>query len=816
MEYIKSSLILRLTIFVLLPFLLFGLNYYEKLNTYSMPQEGQFSVDGLKARVNIRHDNQGVPFIEAEFREDAFFAVGFVHARDRLWQMEIFRRIASGHLSEVLGSKFIDRDAWFRTIGLSQAAKASWGTLDKPAQASLTAYAKGVNQWIEQSSTLAPEFQLLGIKPDPWTVYDSLSVMKLLAYNLGGNLRDELSYLVSRKLLTEGQLRTLFPELQEVASESVQAALISGSNKDPGVEGTALLSRIRDDLKLGGRNVGSNAWVVSGKYTTSGQPLLANDPHLGIQIPSLWYTLKVNAADWRVGGQSIPGIPLVVFGRNENIGWGGTNLMADQQDLNVERLNPSDLGQYLVQDRWVEFEVRKEQIRVRTDFPETLNEAVKPVELTIKTTRNGPVVSELLGLPDLVLSLNWPNLGGDASYQGFFKLNFAHSWDEFRKALAVISAPSLNMMYADVKGNIGYQAMGKIQLRQSGQGLLPQAGWLNTDAKFVSFSELPKEYNPERGYIANANNRVVDSSYPYYLSSDWADPARINRIRALLDDFIAKGQPIDRDDLARIQNDNLDLYSQAILPGLRKVHAQTERQKAALDILAQWHGSYDLDSLGASIYHAWYRNLLNRVFADELQLPWAMQRQSTYIDGVFGSLGAQTLLDVLYKDEADWCDDKLTEEKENCKQVMLSALDDGLDELTKLAGSDMNDWRWGTLHTSVYSHIPFSDVNLLDTLFERKISSPGTYNTINATTAEFKANEGYVQNTGPGFRQIIQLSEDMGGFSYVNSTGQSGHLLSPHFDDMIIPFRDGRMFDLANTAAGFNGAHTELTPKQGN
>jgi penicillin G amidase len=816
----RFPLLSRLVVWLLLP-LLGAMLYASHCLHSTLPlTAGNTRVAGLSAPVTIARDGNGVPTIEASSDTDAFFGVGFAHGQDRLWQLELQRRMANGRLSEVFGRDAVPQDVYLRTLGLGDAARASWSSLDKDTQSSLEAYSKGVNAAIAAQRRLPVEFEVLSVHPEPWTPYDSLAIMKLFALNLGGNSELELQRLFARTLTTPERLRELFQVSSAEAPTNTRlgAAASGAAGKSPAgsanattthAESAALAalldvrSEVERRLSLGGRHVGSNAWVVSGRHTASGKPILANDPHLGLQIPSIWYAVRLRGDRLRVDGMTIPGLPVVVLGRNDRIAWGATSMMADTQDLYLEQVDIADPGRYRHGDQVYPFETRTELIQIQSDFPSALSKPLQPVRIRVRTSMHGPVISDVSPMMKQTIAFRWVALDrDDTSYQAFLRLDYARDFREFRAALGGLVAPALNMLYADVDGNIGYQGAGRIPIRGTGTGAEPGAGW---DPAFdwtgyIPADALPQAFNPAEGFIVSANNKPVGDDYPYFISSDWAPPARLERIGALLRERISTGKPFAARDMGAIQTDTLDLQVRALLPVLLAVKPENAKQAEAIAHLKGWDGDMARDSIAAAIFHAWVRHLKLELFREPLTPGWQDRAQADQVNAVINAISAAQLARIVGTTTDPWCADVSGKPGDRCERALHTSLVAALRELEKLADShDMDDWRWGKVHHAAYTHKPFGQFRMLDRLFNSKIETGGSTSTVNVASATYDENAGYLQYFGATMRQIMELGDKGAPHLYMNSTGQSGNVVDNHYDDMIKPFARGEYFDLSST-----------------
>jgi penicillin amidase len=733
--------------------------------------------------VTISRDAYDTVYIRARSDKDAFFAMGFAQAQDRLWQLELQRRIVQGRMSEVFGKATLGRDVWFRTLDLPSSAAAAWSGLSPEAQTSLQAYADGVNAYISEGHPLPPEFILFGIRPAPWRPTDSLGVVKLLALELGVNFRREIERFVAASQLTTSELAAIDPGYPENGPVTVRAAAPAQLAQLDRL--SALMGKVESQFQMGGRYVGSNAWVVAGRLTAGGKPILANDPHLGLKMPSPWYAVDVAGDHLKVSGMALVGLPIVIFGKNEKIAWGGTNMLADVQDLYLERVNGLNPNQYWSNDSWHQFETRTVSINVKADFPAFLRDARPPVKITVRRTVHGPVISDVTaqGVFDHPVALRWTALDpDDTSYDALFRVNYAHDWTAFQGALHEFVAPALNMLYADSEGNIGYVGAGRIPLRNKGNGTLPVPG---DDATYrwtgsIPPNDLPRSFNPPQGFIVSANNRVVEKNYPYFISEDWAPPARAQRIQKMIEQATGAGQPLSFPAIERMQADLLDSEAKEILPLLTALTPDTERQRQALNLLSRWDARMTTESQAAAIYTAWMRHLRKKLFSEKLRADWNHSGKSSLLVSVVDGIPMNAIQAALRPGKLNWC--KIKDQDGSCDKTMKAALEEALRELTKLHGPSMENWEWGALHQTNFRHVPFSDNNLLSAVFTRTANNGGSGATVNVADATYEEGKGYLQTFGPSFRQVVQPGSTQ---LFVNSSGQSGNALSSHYDDHI-------------------------------
>lgn len=778
---------------------------------------GTVSVVGVSAPVEIVRDADAIPHIFASTRLDALFGLGYVHAQDRLWQMELQRRIGHGRLAEIFGPAAIAQDRFLRTVGFGRAARASWATMPEWAKEQATAYIAGVNAFIaaHHDSRLPPEFTLLRFEPELWSGADVVVWVKMMAWDLSANygfelLRHDLVGIVGMERMQQlmppypqdglsilgapkhsttdtkkryGPFSTRPPEkgpypffatVSSVAGSSWFQAFRSGlSQGEPAVR----------DLLLGGARteaLGSNNWVVDGTLTASGKPLLANDPHLGTRLPSTWYLAHMSAGDFDVIGATLPGAPAVALGRNRFVAWGATNVAADVEDLYRERLDASG--------RFAAFRGAQEPLTI---VPETI--VVKngaSVHVDVRISRHGPLVSDAINAnnaevadgprrqPIEPLAFRWTALDpDDTTLASFLKLNDARNWEDFTAALADFVVPSQNFVYGDVDGHIGYYAPGRIPVRASGDGALPADGW-SGDAEWtgwVPFGELPHVVDPPEHFIVTANNRPGPPRFPHLLGLEWPEPYRAQRIV----DLLRQKRGFTPDDFARMQADTLSLHAKALLPVLLpRTHPATALDRQALELLQRWNQDSKGDSAAAAIFEAWFLQLAPTLVGDELGPAVTDDYQGRF------SFVSRFLIDQLRSGapESAWCDDVMTEKRESCDEEVTRAFQRAVAELTRRLGANLTRWRWDAVHRAVFPHQGLDTVAAFRPLLSRSVPNGGDWSTINV--GPVSANRPYEQRSVPGYREIIDLSpaDDS---RFLDAVGESGHFLSPHYDDFL-------------------------------
>ncbi len=726
----------------------------------SLPQiDGRIEVAGLAAPVTVVRDRHAIPHIEAADLADATFALGFVHAQDRLWQMEFQRRLGAGRLAEIIGEATLPADRFMRVLGLYRQSEASLAHLEPRTIAMLEAYAAGVNGYLQtRDGPLPPEFLILGHHQlEPWTPADSLVWIRMMALDLSGNWRAELLRARLAKRLSKAQIADLWPGYPDFAP----ITLAELARELPADDLAAVLPPAPPPGQ------GSNAWVVAGSRTATGAPLLANDPHLGLRAPGVWYLAHLATPETDVIGATLPGVPAVVLGQNRQIAWGFTNTGSDVQDLFVERIDPADSSRYLTPEGSAPFDVREEVIRVKGAAPETLR---------VRATRHGPVLSDLLPdtdgalEDDQVLALAWTALAADdTSLETLLELNRAHDWLSFEAAMRNHVAPQQNVVYADVGGMIGFVAPGRVPLRH-GDGRWPVPGWTGDyDWRgFIPFEDLPRAVDPPSGVFANANNRIVPEDYPYLLTADWDSAYRARRILQSLD-----GEAGTLGGFAALQADQLSLLAADLLPIMLAVEPLSDEAGDAMARLRRWDRVMYADAPEPLVFAAWYRELSRLIYADELGDLFT----------AYWGIRPRFMASVL-QERPVWCDDIATASVEDCEQMAARALDQALADLRARFGDDPGAWRWGRAHPARMGHAIFKDQPLLARWFNIEIPTGGDSTTVNVGHYAI-VNEArpFASIHAASYRGLYDLA-DLDRSRFVTTTGQSGNPLSGHYRDL--------------------------------
>ncbi|HLG16902.1 MAG TPA: penicillin acylase family protein [Blastocatellia bacterium] len=725
--------------------------------------DGRIELQGLSKPVEVIRDPWGVAHIYAETSDDLFFAQGFVAAQDRLWQMEIWRRTGEGKLAEILGPSAIERDKFARLMRYRGDMDAEWKSYAPDAKRIIESFVGGVNAFIEISRDRLPiEFQLTGIKPEPWTPETCLT--RMAGYVMTRNASSEVQRAQLVRMLgtakTDELLETDPPKKLEVPVgldlDGIDSKILTGASAASG--------SVRFDS-----GEGSNNWVVSGALTATGKPILANDPHRSIALPSLRYLVHLVGPGWNVIGAGEPALPGVAAGHNERVGFGFTIVGIDQQDLFVEETSPDDPTLYRYQGKWERMRVEREQIRIKGKR--------EPVEVELRFTRHGPVIHEDRAR-HRAYALRWVGSEpGSAGYLASLALDRARNWKEFLAALERWKVPSENLVYADVDGSIGWQAAGLAPLRRGWSGLLPVPGnsgkyeW----SGFLPLSELPRAYNPSKQFIATANHNILPPGYKHEIGFDWAAPFRFHRIEEVLKS--RRGFTVA--DFQRLQHDELSLPARELVPLLKGIKVGDGPTREAIELLLGWDFVLSKDSAAAALYEVWLTKLSPSVFKP------AVPPEASRLAG--GRQSLERLIATLKNP-----DSRVFGSVPNAARdaALLKSLEEAIAELRSRLGSDPARWRWRDLHAAEFKHALSTDASRRAVFDLKSVTRGGDGNTVNATGgASFR------QSSGASFREILDLS-DWDNSVAINVPGQSGQPTSPHYGDLLPLWADGKYFPL--------------------
>ncbi len=753
----------------------------------SLPEvAGEHIVQGLSAELEIVRDSHAVPHIYARTVDDAYFGLGYVHAQDRLWQMEVSRRMGTGMLAEVFGESLIERDRMFRSFGLARLAEENWKRLDAETKRAIAAYSRGVNAWLERDRPLPVEFSIFGVEPAPWKPTHCIVFHKVMAWSLAGNWGWEAWRVRMGAELNPGRLADLappYPGDAPIPFASLWALYDGlGISRPREQHGTLNLPELT-------KSSGSNNWVVAGDRTASGKPLLANDPHLRMTAPSQWYLAHLNAPGLNVIGATLPGLAGVILGRNDKVAWAFTNTLSDTQDLFLERLGPRG-DTYLTSSGSRAFTSVREVIRVRGG---------DPVEFVARSTHHGPVFSEsnetaaALAPPGHVVSLAWTALRQDDETVAFpIHASRSASASALLAAARKFHSPQQNIVYADTNGAIGFIAAGRIPERSTEnalKGLVPAPGWL-TDydwTSFVPFEELPQIAQPPSGRIVTANNKITPAGYTHWMGAEWAHPHRANRIEKLLE--ARRAHTVDS--FAAIQVDIRSGAADEVLERMIQALPRdlSEDERALITMLSRWDRSMQADAPEPLIFAAWVRELGRLVYADELgdEFEDNWTQRTEFLTNVLADKDGQ----------GRWCDDQRTAAPESCAAVTRKALQLAQEYLALRFGSDRSAWKWADAHAMKSEHMGLADVPVLSRWFNivERVGGDGT--TVNVADYDIDDDDtAFTTDHGAGFRAIYDLG-NLENSRAILSTGQSGNVFSAHYRDMSPLWASGKYVPLA-------------------
>ena len=786
---------------------------------------GEIEVPGLGAEVDVLRDGNGIAQVYADTAADLFYAQGFVQAQDRFFEMDFRRHVTAGRLSELLGRDALETDMYIRTMGWRRIAEQELGLLSPRTRGYLESYSAGVNAYIDSHSPseMGLEYSVLALNgldyvPEEWTPTDSVAWLKAMAWDLRGNMDEEIDRAVASVNLAPEEIEGLYPPYPFDRHRPIveQGAVVDGVFEQAAREGDTrkparpplsegmvdALERINTGIEsipelIGkGHGIGSNSWVVDGAHSTTGQPLLANDPHLGVGVPGIWYQMGLHcrelteACPFDVSGFTFSGMPGVVIGHNQQIAWGFTNLGPDVVDLYLEKVQEKS---YLYDGKLRPLVTREETIEI---FGED-----EPFTFTVRSTRHGPLLSDVSpelstvganapvsgNAPDrangYAVALSWTALTPSRTADAIFMIDEATSWDEFREAAGQFAAPSQNLVYADRDGHIGYQAPGRIPIRKSGRGDYPAQGWLSANdwtGDFVPFDALPSVLDPDGGIIATANQAVVGSDYPFYLGSSWSYGYRSQRIL----DLLSSKEKLSVEDMAALQLDSRNGMAPTLVPYLQDILLPSQYLAAGQRLLARWNFSQPPGSSAAAYYNAVWRQILARTFHDQL-------KPSAWPDG--GDRWFEVMRRLLADPENDWWDDAETETVvESRDDILFVALQEARNELTRLQARRAVDWTWGHHHRMDLEHesIGQSDIGAIAWLFNRGGYEVGGGDSIVNATG-WTAPNGYAVDWAPSMRMVVSL-EDFDDSRWINLTGVSGHPFNAHYVDQTELWVEGK------------------------
>ena len=809
----------------------------------SFPQvSGEVALAGLKSEVKVLRDERGIPQIYATSSADLFYAEGYVHAQDRFWEMDFRRHITAGRLSELFGKSQVETDTYLRTLGWRRVAQQELALLSPETRGNLESYSAGVNAYLADHSgaTASLEYAVLGLQNsgysiEPWTPVDSIAWLKAMAWDLRGNMQEEISRsIISATVGVErtAQLYPPYPYLQHrpivsqggvldgVWDQGATRATATAAGLVPTVPAEAVdvlratgaaSQAITDMLGPDGPGIGSNSWVISGDKTDTGKPLLANDPHLGPMMPSIWYQIGLHcttvstACPYDMAGYSFSGLPGIVIGHNQTIGWGFTNLGPDVTDLYLEKVEGDS---YLVGTTRKAMTTRQEIIKVAGG---------DDVVITVRETEHGPLLSDAseelrtvgtdapagVASPPkgdgYAVALRWTALTPGRTADAIDRLNRAQTWEDFRSAASLFEVPAQNLIFASADGDIGYQTPGKIPIRSGYDGKYPAHGWDPKQAwtGYLPFEALPNVKNPDDGWVVTANQASIYEAYPYFLTDDWSYGARSQRIVDLVKLATTDGQKMTADRMREIQLDAWNENASFLVP---KIEALGVQGVDGVSLLSDWDYRQPADSAPAAYFNVFWKNLLTDVFADELPTDEVIGGGDRWFTAV------RDLWDS--PDDAWWDDVRTQDVVETRDDAVRTALSAASDELKGLQGSDPTGWRWGALHTLLVENQTFgtSGITPIEALFNRgPIETSGGESIVNATGWTLPE---YTVDWVPSMRMVLDLS-DLDRSTWVNLTGASGHAYHRNYVDQLDAWAEGRTYPFPFTATAVKATTTD-------
>lgn len=783
-------------VLVVVPLIILALGGGMVWLSRSLPEpNGAMRIEGLSGPVTITRDAEGVPHISGSTRADVAAGLGFAHAQERLWQMHVNRMAGRGRLSELFGEATIGTDRWLRTMAIADAAERSMSVMDEATRAMLEGYARGVNAFIGAegrmfASKWPPEFVILGVEPEPWTPVDTLITIKMMSVTLSANVDDEVERLAFARLgFSNDEIEDLMPyvpadmpappmpdlgALLQLDSGPLDIA-VNGSKAGDEPARMALFDAVTAERA-------SNNWVVAGERTQSGKPVLANDPHLGLGAPSIWYLAHLQVTEEfdtpkNLIGASLPGAPFIFLGRNDRIAWGFTNTATDAQDIFVERVNPDDRDEYLTPSGWEPFGTAQETIKVAGG---------NDVTFVRRWTRHGPVLPgsykqlETYLPENTVAALQWVALApDDTTAMAGPRLFAAETVEDFQNLMNVFLTPMQSMVVADTSGNIGFISPGRVPVRDPQNrvmGRAPVPGWepVYDWRGYVPYAELPRQTNPEGGAIGTANTKIVGPDYPHFLTFDWERPYRQRRLDELV---IDSGVPHTPEISRKVQ---ADVYSAALVELRDRFITAVEAVEKPVELdgfisrLGGWDGQMKGGTSQPLVMMAWARQMMIDTFSDEL---------GEAFDGWF-KIRPDVLIRLLDGEASrNWCDRAGTDTEEACAELVLGALERAIGDLKARFGEDAAGWDWAEIHYAHGAHRPFSQVPLLAPIFDINVPHEGGPFTLDRGQTDV-SNEAtpYVNTHAASFRGIYDLS-DLDRSTFIQTTGQSGNVFSGHYSD---------------------------------
>lgn len=799
---IFSSLIL-VTIFA-------GIFFYKMLSSTVPKYEGTIHSNKIISDIEIYRDSFAIPYIIAESDEDVAFALGYLHAQERLFIMDLIRRAGEGRLAEILGEKALPLDKMFRSVGIKRSILENYDKYDPNVMKILEAYSNGVNQYIQENSgKYSVEFDVLGYQPEKWKPLHSLIVIRMMGWELNLSWWVDFTYAELIEKFSKEKLLEILPDINEKNLQKIPQSKVANALTKEFIQRNIAF---RNLMGWSGSQVGSNNWAVNSSKSVFGKPIIANDPHLAFSAPGKWYAVVINSKKWKAAGVTLPGVPGIVIGKNENISWALTNLMNDDADYYYEKLDSSQQN-YFLDGKWQPLTIIKDTIKIKNQ---------KDFVYEIKQTHRGPIISEIhpfsfiyneSGKKYNAMSMKWLGNMFSDEMLAFLKINKAKNFNEFREALNYFALPGQNFVFADIDGNIGYVMGAKIPIRsQSASTIISDGTNSANDWKgIVSKDEMEVIFNPSENFFATANNNLFPN-FKYHISNLWEPSSRIDRINFLL----RQKEKHSVKDFQNYQMDQTSEYAKQVVPyiieAFKDVKIKDKNLAESIELLENWDYEMSPYNQVTTIYQVFLKYLLRNIYLDEME-------EDLFNKFLFiANVPYRSLLKVLQSD-SDWFDDINTNQVENKNSIIRKSLSDALTYLEKNYGKELSSWQWGRIHKVTFKH-PFSgSFNLLDRFINIgpfEIGGDGTtiFNTeypFAKSIEEFSAfrHDEFENVLGPSMRFIFDFAKP-DEFYLILTTGQSGNLFSDHYYDMSQKWLEGKLLIIKTDEASIRSSGKKL------
>ena len=806
----------KLLLFLVILFVGFaGLAFYWTFYKPLPDYEATITLNGISEDVDINWDTYGVPHIYASNEQDLYYALGYVHAQDRLWQMTLTQIAAEGRFAEFFGDdpELINLDKYQRTLGFWKIAQQLIDTLGQEERTVLAAYSNGVNAYIANNANRLPvQFSLAEIEPIKWTPARSLAVSRLMGWELNMGWWSEITYGYLKEVLPPSQFDDLQLRFPDTAPTSLDDAESLGYS-------SALMPMLQQEIKkrelmeMEGTHVGSNAWVVDGSKTESGYPLLAGDPHLGLDMPGKWYEVHLSLNGKNVSGATLAGVPAVIIGQNDHMAWSFTSIMSDDTDFFLEQADPLDRGRYVADSlsdstaSYEQFTTIREIIKVKDADDQSFE---------IRYTKHGPVISDIYPVPELtedkLISMQWTGFEQTNEMRTLYNINWAENFQDFKDALPTFGVPGLNFMYGDVEGNIAMYSVAKLPIR-TGDPITLRRGWDPSQdwQGFIPHTEMPRLINPDDGWIANANNKITTDNYPYYIATFLEPPSRIERIEEIL----TANPTLGTEEFQELQNDSYSAFAAKMTPKILSIIRNQDAYNFELPIsyLENWNYEYDLKSTAASIFDVFFLKFSENTLQDD----FGDVAYSNFIH--HENIPVRTLTSLI-DSESTLFDNVITDSVETKEDMVVKSMQDAILFLSDSLGSEPFEWRWEQLHTISFEPPLFSRAanapdapNALKMIVEN-ILSKGPYKVpshgMSVNNGQYRWNNAFEMVLGPSIRRISDLS-DMSRSKSILPTGQSGNPLSDYYGDQTEMWLNGQYRWLYQDSTLFEDAEIRTT-----